>query len=290
MSSQNMTPSLKIWLIALLIGIILAVLFHLNMPDSKYFTFEDYIKKQYQTFSMSADSSKRKVIIVGNSLTRCAVPYLQGNMQCDFNYFRIVRDGFNLTDFIPLITDLTKYHPDFIVIATDLMFSNFDPKPDTKFEYLRYISFDDKLKFRKVTYFRFNSSRDDEKFNKLTKRSIDLEAKMNFLEEYSKVEEDNIVKIKEFIDLLNKKNIGIIFLDLPRSESLSKKLSTSDIFVISDSTANQISRNKGIRRLTVVRELPDSLYLDFSHLNKQGRAIFSQLFFNKMDSLMAVAQ
>jgi len=285
MSSGNKIPSLKIWLTALVVGLSAIAAVQVSITKSKNYIFNDFIEKQYQKYLQSADSTKKKIIILGNSLTRFAIPYkYDGNID-NYSYFRIVNYGFNLTEYIPLLEALSEQKPDYIFIQTDILFINIDLPYEHKIDLLKYVVLDPKYTLEGTDYYKQNTESGDLAIRKMKQKNIDIKDKIEFLSDFQKYDSEKISMTISFLHRLKEQKINIVFFDIPHSSDLQGKLDNSLQYKEFNSIINQVASSVNASRLTTLSFLPDSLFLDHSHLNVTGRKLFSTTFFPKIDSI-----
>lgn len=284
MKEGQKIPSFKIWLIALVVGLSVISAVQFSITKSKNYIFNDFIAKKYQKYLQSADSSKKKIIIVGNSLTRFAIPYNPGN-GFSFSHFRIVNYGFNLTEYIPLLEALSEQKPDYIFIQTDVMFINIDLPPDHKIDLLKYIVLDPKYTLEGTDFYKQNTESGDLTMRAMKKKNIEIKDKIEFLADAQKYDKEKISLITSFLNKMKQKDIRIVFFDIPHSVDLQSILDSSKQHKEFNTIINQVASSVNAPRLTTLSFLPDSLFLDHSHLNVTGRDLFSSAFFRKIDSI-----
>lgn len=288
MRVERQVPSLWLWLTVIAIGFSVVAYFQIVLSKSKHYVFENFVENRFSEF-ISENPGTKKVIIIGNSLTRCGIPFKTEENNYNFSYFRIVRDGYNLTDFIPLLNHLIEFNPDLILIDPYLMYADFNVPPDSKMELFKYLLGIEKYSIKRIAYLRQNSIYDDRTYNRITGKKSSPDLKFSFLESNLKINEAKLTEISAFFDQLNSKMTKAAFFVLPRSEKLNVKIRESLFFDSLKSATATVSAKSNIPMISVFDELPDSLYLDHSHLNQRGRKFFSGFLFNRIDSILAAA-
>jgi len=289
MNSKLKRPSFKIWIVVLVFSLIFISPLHYYFFSPGHYIFNDFIPKKLHTFFSGNDKGKKKVVVLGNSLTHCALPYQIETAGLSFDYFRIYHGGVSLMSFMPVLENLIQYEPEYIVIQSDLFMLGIDIR-ERKSQILKYLlSYNDEIR-NSIQIIRENSELDEQIVFRTPLKKIRLEDHVNNIIRVSKLRPEIVAAFKSFLEKIKGKDIQIILLDLPRFKEVEDSLNTNVEIMENKRFIDEISKSPQVMHLSILSNLPDSLYQDHSHFNETGRKLFTSAFSTKMDSLVRAAR
>lgn len=285
MNFKSGSPSFSVWLFVIVFASAGLLYFHFNFMAKEHYIFNDFMTKKISTAFSNNKSGKRKVIVVGNSLTHCALPYKIQEENISFDYFRIYHGGVSLKSFMPVLEHLIQYEPDYIVIQSDLFMFGLDIK-EKKSDVIKYLVYSENAALNSISFVRDNSELDEMTVFKNPLEKVQLDKHIKSILYTSKLRPEIVSAFNLYLDKIKGKNIQIILLDLPRFKEVEDSLRTYSAIKENQNFIEEISKSSQVTHLSVLDDLPDSLYQDHSHFNKAGREVFTSAFINQIDSLV----
>ena len=285
MNIKSGPPTFSVWLFVIVFASASLLFFHFRFMSKEHYIFYDFMPKRINAFFSQNESGKKKVVVLGNSLAHCALPYKIQQENISFDYFRIYHGGVSLKTFMPVLEDLIKYEPDYIVIQSDLFMYGFDKKEKKK-DVIKYLLYSKAKAYNSISFVRDNSDIDDITVfqNQLVK--IELPDHINNILLASKLRPEIVSAFNSFLEKIKEKHIQIILLDFPRSSAVEEKLNTYETIRENNRFIEEVSKSSQVNHLSIIDNLPDSLYQDHSHFNQMGRKIFTTAFVQQMNLLV----
>lgn len=274
MNSSQTYPGLRIWIAVIAVAVFVIGCFEWLYVRHHHYVFYTETKNRISHF-FEKPNQRKKVILIGNSLARHAIPFNLENYNPDFDFLRIQHSAFSFRDFLPVLDQLSAFDPDIIFIQTYLIYSNHsenEPRSNT----LKYLLLPRSYTSNNLSYIKENTDSDDFAFQDQTPHyASEFE-----ISTASRLTNADAEFFHTILRKMKSKKTKIHFINFPRKKKLNLTFNyEKDLFPLTQNYQ---------RPIDIFSELPDSLYIDRSHLNYQGRLTITPRLIFVADSLLRI--
>ncbi|TDP01870.1 hypothetical protein [Marinomonas balearica] len=285
------TLSIEAWLVIFICSFLTVFIM-----GSVFLFKNDNASEFYNINRLSIKKESPSVFLVGTSLIKCGF-YYDDELEFELNekglnydFFRFTKPGFDPLPFSKIIDEILAFKPDVIYLHVDY-FIDYSGTDSVVSDYLnQYRQLIISIKEMFLDEF-FYQGEVEEKENypspgscvtEQKKFDIDRKLKNTYSDWFPRLKSyEEIPYLYDFIEALKAQGTKVIFIEMGRSKLANRYLGEQKLEVLSQSL-EELKSETGVSYWRFPANLDEKYYLDFSHLNSEGRQISTNWFIDRL--------